>query len=652
MITFFLPLLVRSVILGLDFGSEFIKVSVVSPDSVQVALNQQSKRLTPSYFAIWNQTSPKNTFDFINDKQSKHWEIEDLDNLSWSFFDSAKSHSRRFPNNGVQGFTSIIKGKNGLTGREIFALMIRKLITTIEDGQYKPESTSLVISVEPSTSIEERIAIAESVKLANVTLKAIIDSSTAVANVYAIEKKALYANSPKNVLFFDMGSESSWAGVYQFVLPMKGAIPEVVELSVVNNASLGAKQMDIKLSEFLMCKFTEKHKNIKIVDPKMKQIFLDEAKRAKEILTTDKYITIRIDDIIDDYGLNYVLTREEFNSLISNMDSSIANLLYKAVEKSGLQLNEIDSIELIGGPTRVPFVYQTLMKASGMTKLNRTLNSDEAVALGAGYVGQRLTSFFKSDKNNKNQVIFKPLCGINVNLYQNDDFVKEIYTESSKIDDISKIDLNRNQIDGVFHIVVNNWTVSSFTFENVEEIQENDVISLMFYFDKASVPSLYSAYLNKNKRINPKIINSNSAMSKEDFQKSTLFINKIDQIAHEREYFQQVKNDYESLVYQVQDNLEYNETFKQAIDNNQFNELTNLIQRQKAMIDDGSINHCSSSQILEQINLVKSQIEKILSKKSQESTWKNFGRRSLNSENNRHRNPKKSILTRFVNKYV
>ena len=93
---FILPFLSFSAIFGIDFGCEYIKVGMVQPGrGVHVALNQQSKRLSPSYFSFWNISNPR-----LNQKP-EHWTLKDIEDCSWAFSDAAKSHSLRFPDNMV-----------------------------------------------------------------------------------------------------------------------------------------------------------------------------------------------------------------------------------------------------------------------------------------------------------------------------------------------------------------------------------------------------------------------------------------------------------------------------------------------------------------------------------------------------------------------
>ena len=236
-------ILTHSAIFGIDYGSEYIKVGMaLLGKHVHIALNQQSKRLSPSYFAFWNISNPRCS------NHSGHWEMKDLSSCSWSFLDAAKSHTNRFPNNGIQGLSPLLTTEHGFKKREVLALVLRHLISTVDSGNWKPEQATLVFTVEPVFPYEERLAISEAVKLTNATLAGIIDSPTAAANVYGLEKRSLFAGKPKTVTFLDIGATHTWISIFKFTLT--GDNQDIDELSVSYNYSLGGNLIDQKISIF------------------------------------------------------------------------------------------------------------------------------------------------------------------------------------------------------------------------------------------------------------------------------------------------------------------------------------------------------------------------------------------------------------------
>jgi hypoxia up-regulated 1 len=474
---FFFVSLVGSTVFGIDFGYEYIKVAMAVPGrGVHVALNQQSKRLSPSYFAIWNTSDPKTPV-------ARHGRLtpDELSECSWSFLDAAKSHSLRFPHNMIKGLSPLLSTTTGFTRRESLAAILRHLIQTIGDGRATPETAQIVMTVEPYLSRQDRIAIAEAVQLANATVTAIIDSPTAAAHVYALEKRSLFSDSPKTVFFVDFGATATWGALFTFGIDKDSPdqTPYATEIALVTNTSLGGNQMDEILAKFLLRNFEMANK-IEVKDnPRLSRRFLEEARRAKELLTVNKAVEIKLEDLVDDYGMSYTLTREQFQMLIGDVNQSLQNLFKDALARANI--TAVDSIELIGGVTRVPYVQEVLIEVSGLEKLNRTMNSDEALALGAGYRGATESSAFIVMA-----VQLRSLANANV-VVKHGDTEFELFNLSSYHDDVGYYRYQAKDNANI-SVVSGGAVVSTFFINLPENTTVEDTVSLRFGFDDLTVP--------------------------------------------------------------------------------------------------------------------------------------------------------------------
>lgn len=550
MISFFI-IFAHSAIFGIDYGSEYIKVGMaLLGKSVHIALNQQSKRLSPSYFAFWNISNPRNT------NSKGHWDMKDLSNCSWSFLDSAKSHANRFPSNAIQGLSPLLETVHGFKRREVLALVLRHLISTVDTGNWKPEQATLVFTVEPAFPYEERIAISEAVKLTNATLAAIIDSPTAAANVYGLEKRSLFTDKPKTVIFIDIGATHTWNALFKF--SQKKNKQHIKELAVSSNYSLGGNLIDDKIAKRLIDVFYNKTHIKPTTDRQIRQ-FYEEARRAKELLSINEFVDIKMEDVIGDYGLYYKLSRTEFEDLISEFNESLRNLLLDVTQKANMTISDIDSIELLGGTSRVPFIKQSIMDFSGMEKLNRTMNSDEAMALGATYVGASNSNAFivKTIKT-------KPFALIKTSLLLPNGEKRPLYQEESCTTDDVRVLLEVSECrSGIFSIISgNNDTVlQTFVLSIPPEQEDKDEIELKFGFNTFSVPTVLNATVNQ--RIKIRIIRNNPEwmLNDDDYRYSFQFIKKMDHILKNRRKAQQLKNDFESYLYKLKDRLENDKDF-------------------------------------------------------------------------------------------
>lgn len=69
--------------------------------------------------------------------------------------------------------------------------------------------------------------------------------------------------------------------------------------------------------------------------------------------------------------------------------------LSRLLARNKLTAKNVDAVELLGGGSRVPRVQAALSEALGGRGLDRHLDADEAVVLGAGLFAANLSSSFR-----------------------------------------------------------------------------------------------------------------------------------------------------------------------------------------------------------------------------------------------------------------
>ena len=88
------------------------------------------------------------------------------------------------------------------------------------------------------------------------------------------------------------------------------------------------------------------------------------------------------------------LTRSEFEKMTHSLLMRTEKPLLKALEDAKIPASEINEVLLVGGSTRMPAVQELVKKVLGKT-LNRSINPDEVVAVGAAIQGGVLTGDVK-----------------------------------------------------------------------------------------------------------------------------------------------------------------------------------------------------------------------------------------------------------------
>jgi len=88
------------------------------------------------------------------------------------------------------------------------------------------------------------------------------------------------------------------------------------------------------------------------------------------------------------------LTRAKFEQIADNLFERCLRPCEQALKDAGMQASEVDEVILVGGSTRIPKVQEIVEKFFGK-KPNKSVNPDEAVAIGAGVQGAVLTGEVK-----------------------------------------------------------------------------------------------------------------------------------------------------------------------------------------------------------------------------------------------------------------
>merc|ERR1712180_507531 len=101
---------------------------------------------------------------------------------------------------------------------------------------------------------------------------------------------------------------------------------------------------------------------------------------------------------MDDEDLKIPFTRDEIEQANSEWFEKVTGPMSKALSTAGMGMKEIDQVILFGGGTRVPKVQDILTEFIGGQELGKSLNTDEAAAMGAVYKAADLSSGFKVKK--------------------------------------------------------------------------------------------------------------------------------------------------------------------------------------------------------------------------------------------------------------
>lgn len=260
-------------------------------------------------------------------------------------------------------------------------------ITAVE---LKTGITDVVIAVPGWYTDIQRRALLDAASVAGLNTLRLINDSTAVALGYGITKSDLPdAENPRHVVFVDVGHSSLSVSVVAFA---KG---QLKVLSTAYDRNLGGRDIDYALVHHFAAEFKTKYKIDVLANPKATFRLAAGCEKLKKVLSANAEAPLNVESIMNDVDVSSKLTRDAYEGLIVNVLGRIANPCQNALAESGLTLDQIDAVELIGGSTRVPAVRAHIQSVFPGKVLSTTLNQDEAVARGATFSCAMLSPTFR-----------------------------------------------------------------------------------------------------------------------------------------------------------------------------------------------------------------------------------------------------------------
>ncbi len=342
--------------IGIDLGTTNSCVAVIEGGEPVVIPNAEGARTTPSVVAF-----SKNGERLVG-QVAKRQAVSNPD----STVASIKRH---------MGSSYRVKLNNKeYTPQEISAMILTKLKKDAE--AYLGETvTQAVITVPAYFTDAQRQATKDAGKIAGLDVKRIINEPTAAALSYGVDKE-----NDQKVMVYDLGG-----GTFDVsIIEMGDGVQEV--LATAGNNHLGGDDFDQKIIDWLVQSFKNDEGVDLSGDKTAMQRLKDEAEKAKIELSGITTAQINIPFITADATgpkhLDYTLTRAKFNELTADLVEKTMGPVRQALSDSGISINEIDKVLMVGGSSRIPAVQEAVKSLIGKEPF-KGINPDECVAIGA-----------------------------------------------------------------------------------------------------------------------------------------------------------------------------------------------------------------------------------------------------------------------------
>ena len=223
------------------------------------------------------------------------------------------------------------------------------------------ELVGAVITVPAYFDDAQRQATKDAAKLAGLNVLRLLNEPTAAAVAYGLDQKAEGV-----VAIYDLGG-----GTFDIsILRLTGGVFEV--LATGGDTALGGDDFDHAIASWIVA---EAGLSADLA-PSAQRSLLQAACAAKEALTDAD----AVDVVYGDWTA--VLTRHALNAMIEPMVARSLKACRRAVRDTGIELEEVEAVVMVGGSTRVPRVREAVAELFGRQPLTE-IDPDQVVAIGA-----------------------------------------------------------------------------------------------------------------------------------------------------------------------------------------------------------------------------------------------------------------------------
>ena len=370
------------VAIGIDLGTTYSCVGVFQNGRAEIIANDQGNRTTPSYVAFTDEerligesaknqanTNPKNTVHDAKRLLGRKFDdpIVQADRKLWTF-DVVDDGTNR-PKMDVEH-----KGEKSTFYPEEISAMVLTKMKEIAEAYLGEKVTDAVVTVPAYFGDAQRQATKDAGTIAGLNVLRIINEPTAAAIAYGMDNKS---SQEKHVLIFDCGG-----GTHDVtLLSIEDGIFEVK--ATAGDSHLGGEDFDNKLVEHFTIEFKRKHKKDMTSNPRSMRRLRTSCERLKRNLSSSTHSSMEIDSLYD--GIDYFssLTRARFEELCADVFRRTMTPVEKVLQDGKISKGDIDEIILVGGSTRIPKIQKMLSDFFNGKELCKSLNPDEAVAVGA-----------------------------------------------------------------------------------------------------------------------------------------------------------------------------------------------------------------------------------------------------------------------------
>ncbi|KAI9794637.1 MAG: ATPase with role in protein import into the ER [Peltula sp. TS41687] len=372
-------------VIGIDLGTTYSCVGVMQKGKVEILVNDQGNRITPSYVAFTDEerlvgdaaknqaaANPRNTvYDvkrLIGRKFSDKDVQKDLKHFPFKVFQKDDKPLIK---------VEVAGSQKTFTPEEISAMVLGKM-REIAESYLGKKVTNAVVTVPAYFNDNQRQATKDAGIISGLNVLRIVNEPTAAAIAYGLDK----TKGERQIIVYDLGG-----GTFDVsLLSIDEGVFEV--LATAGDTHLGGEDFDQRVIDHFVKQYKKKNNNADITkDLKTMGKLKREVEKAKRTLSSQMSTRIEIEAFFDGKDFSETLTRAKFEELNVDLFKKTLKPVEQVLKDGKVKKADIHDIVLVGGSTRIPKVQALLEEFFDGKKASKGINPDEAVAFGAAVQG-------------------------------------------------------------------------------------------------------------------------------------------------------------------------------------------------------------------------------------------------------------------------
>ena len=417
--------------------------------------------------------------------------------------------------------------------------------------------TNAVITVPAYFNDSQRQATKDAATIAGLNVLRILNEPSAAAFAYGFENQQI----EKNILIYDLGG-----GTFDVsILSVKNGSFEVISCN--GDSHLGGDDFDNNLSQYVMEQYKRTIGEDISTNMRWKARIRDACENCKQELSFAT--TSRIE--FEESGFECSISRYLFEDLNSSLFKKTISIVEKTLRDANLTKDAIHEVVLVGGSTRIPKIQELLSNCFPHSKVCKSINPDEAVAMGALIMAQKLDKESGGDDNVFRDIDIldcTPLSlgvetvgGVMSVMIPRNTRIPTTYTDiyTTPSDYQSTVEIKVFQ--GERLLTRDNCLLGKFTISDIPLMKADEpIIEITFYIDENNILNVSAIEKKSQKQSKILIDNANTNLSQQQIDEMIATANAFrkddEENAKKLEYISELEN----LVRAIHNELDEKES--------------------------------------------------------------------------------------------